>query len=353
MKILHIFGAVVAVHLAVFLVIFAVPGCRSTGKSTTAGTGSPELGAAPMAAGAPAPFSPAPGETPATANSTVAYQPDMGVRFSPTRPGSPVAAVVQPTASPDVLPASTYVVAKGDSLWSIAHKHGISIAELTAANQLPANAAIRPGQKLMITAKKVPAATATAAASPGESAGPVHVVKSGETLSVIAKRHGTTINTLRRLNNLKSDVVRVGQQLALPDSGAVMPEATAGKAPPPPAARSASTLKHVVKAGETLEAIARLYRVSQREVGIANNIANPSKLRPGQELIIPGKSAGKPASPAAKPEAAPAQEAVAPADPFLPVPSEPEPAIKPTPDVPVIRIEDTPPVAAGDPGRAP
>ncbi len=132
-----------------------------------------------------------------------------------------------------------------------------------------------------------------------------------------------------------------------------MPEATAGKAPPPPAARSASTLKHVVKAGETLEAISRLYRVSQREVGIANNIANPSKLRPGQELIIPGKSAGKPASPAAKPEAAPAQEAVPSADPFLPVPAEPEPAIKPTPDVPVIRIEDTPPAAAGDPARVP
>ena len=352
MKILHIFGAVVAVHLAVFLIIFAVPGCRSTGKSASAGSGSPELGAVPTAAAEPTPFSPASGESQAGSNATVAYQPDMGVRFSPTRPGSPVAAVVQPTASPDVVPASAYVVAKGDSLWSIAHKHGITISELTAANQLSANASIRPGQKLMITAKKAPTASA-AAAGPAETAGPVHVVKSGETLSVIAKRHGTTINTLRRLNNLKSDVVRVGQQLALPDSGAVMPEATAGKAPPPPAVRSASTLKHVVKAGETLDAIARLDRVSQREVGIANNIANPSKLRPGQELIIPGKSAGKQAGPAAKPEAAPALEAVPSADPFLPVPAEPEPAIKPTPDVPVIRIEDTPPAAAADPGRAP
>lgn len=362
MKILHIFGAVVAVHLAVFLIIFAVPGCRSTGKSAAAGESAPPAGGTPMMGSDSASLSPAPGESPISASSTVAYQPDMGVRFSPTRPGSPVAGALKPTQTPDGVPASTYVVVKGDSLWTISKKQGVPMSELLAANKLSANASLKPGQKLMITSKPASASGATTGSvgtsTAGDNSGPVHVVKGGETLSVIARQHGTTYGTLKRLNNLKSDTVRVGQTLVLPDSGAVMPDVAAPKTPTPAPAinRSGGTFKHTVKAGETLEAISRMYKVSQREVGIANNIADPSKLRPGQELVIPGKAGTKPATPATTPANSSPSTTPAPApalDPFLPAKPEPEAAIKASPDVPVIRIEDTPPAGTTEPPRAP
>ena len=44
-----------------------------------------------------------------------------------------------------------------------------------------------------------------------------YVVKRGDTLSGIAKRHGTSVSKIKRLNNLKSDLIKIGQKLALPD----------------------------------------------------------------------------------------------------------------------------------------
>jgi len=350
MKILHIFGAVLAVHLAVFLVIFAVPGCRSTGRSPTASPSSVG-GAAPPVGGDVSPMTAGPAES--SMPSTVTYTPDTSVRFSPTRPGSPVAGAVQAAPVTDVVPAKTYTVGKGDSLWTVAKKHGISVQELAAANKLNPSASLKVGQKLIIAVKAAAsssssgASTAAAAAS-GETAGPTHVVKGGETLGGIARQHATTLGTLKRLNNLRSDTVRVGQVLVLPDSGSVMPETTPVKGSMATATKSAGGFKHTVKPGETLDAIRRLYNISVGALATANNITDPSKIRPGQELIIPGRSGPKTTTPAPAPTQPESKPAPAPeplADPFLPVPTEPEPAIRPVQEVPVIRIEDTPPSA--------
>jgi LysM repeat protein len=101
-------------------------------------------------------------------------------------------------------------------------------------------------------------------------------------------------------------------------------------------------LVHIVKSGESLDSIRKRYGISVGALATANNIADPSKIRPGQELVIPGKRAD-----AAAPAAAPA--AVAPtvtpdaASPFLPVVTpESESPLSPAPEVPVIRVEETP-----------
>jgi len=344
MKILHIFGAVVAVHLAVFLVIFAVPGCRSTGRSATASP-APEGGSAPLIGGNVSPMTAG-----AADSSTVAYTPDASVRFSPTRPGSPVAGAVQAAPVTDVVPAKTYTVGKGDSLWTVAKKHGISVPELASSNKLNASAPLKVGQKLIIAAKAAPSPSssgtpASVAAASGDIVGPTHVVKGGETLGAIARQHATTLGTLKRLNNLRSDTVRVGQVLVLPDSGSVMPETTPVKGSTATASKSAGGFKHTVRPGETLDAIRRLYNISVGALATANNITDPSKIRPGQELIIPGRSGPKSTTPApapTRPESKPVPAPEPLADPFLPLPTEPEPAIRPVQDVPVIRIEDTP-----------
>lgn len=352
MKILHIFGAVVAVHLAVFLVIFAVPGCRTTSKSPNAlregdappvGTNAPVGDASPLT---PAPVGAGAGD-PAP---TVAFPASQSVRYSPTRPNSPMAAAVQPAAPTGVTPATTYVVVKGDSLWKVAQKHHLTVAELAAANGLNPNAPLKLGQKLMIVAKtSAPSGASGAVAGGGGAAepsgGPVHDVKSGESLSVIAKMHGTTTGTLRRLNHLKSDKVVVGQKLALPEVSASVTESTASRSV---AASSVSggTVKHVVKTGETLGAIARRYGVSRNELGLVNNITDPLKLRAGQELVIPGVAAPKTAPPAPTPApGAPPAETVPSL--FQPVTDPVAPPVKDA--VPTIQIEDSPPAAPAKP----
>lgn len=345
MKILHIFGAVVAVHLAVFLVIFAVPGCRSTGKSpqaSSASTDSPALASADTTADSSPFASPgADGSSPA-----VAYGAQPNVRFSPTRPGTPAASEAAPIAAPASNGAkaatTTYLVTRGDSLWTVAKKNGVSVNELVKANNLKSNATLQIGQKLMI-----PAASAVAAsASSPEATGPTHTVKGGETLGQIARTHGTTVNTLKRMNKLTSDVVRPGKVLLLPEgSVSVMDAPPAAKsASAPAAARSGNSVKHAVKAGETLGSIARRYGISVGELVTTNNIQDPAKIRPGQELVIPGWSAPKTAEPAAV--SAPASVAFP--EPSLIAPAESASPLTPVTDadaqnnsqVPVIRIED-------------
>lgn len=339
MKILHIFGAVVAVHLAVFLVIFAVPGCRTTGKSPASSSSSAESSSAAVS----------PVETSPLATATegalpvVAYAAPASVRFSPTRPGTAEAVAAAPASTvTNAKPATTYLVTRGDSLWSIAKKHGITVAELSKANNLRSNAALQIGQKLTI-----PAATAVshAAASAGgaDQTGPVHVVKSGETLGQIARMHGTTVNTLKRMNKLSSDMVRPGKVLLLPEgSVSSMDVAPAVKATPSTSSRGSNPVKHAVQPNETLGAIARRYGISVGELVTANNIQDPSRIRFGQELIIPGWSAPKSASapaetkPAAQPEPAP----ITPAEQASPLTPVAEPAAQNNSQIPIIKIED-------------
>ncbi|MBM3872144.1 MAG: LysM peptidoglycan-binding domain-containing protein [Verrucomicrobia bacterium] len=346
MKILHIFGVVLAVHLGVFLVIFAVPGCRTTARKappTPADTvtaadavapapveGPSDLAAvAPLAESAPPPVA-------APAGATAPVPADATVRFSPLRPGA-----VTPGAAPTaegVTPARTHVVVRGDSLWTVARRYNLTVAEVAEANRLSPSATLAVGQKLLVPAPKRAAATT----APSGDDARVHVVKGGDTLGTIARQHGTTIATLKRLNGLKSDLVRVGQRLTVPEPGMALPEPSVAKPAPPAAAtvNANGALVHVVKPGESLDSIRKLYGVTVGALATANNIADPSRIRPGQELVIPGRKATAPvAVPASASSATPADAS----SPFLPVatPANESP-LTPAPEVPVIQVQETP-----------
>jgi len=241
MKILQIFGAVVAVHLLAFIFIFASPGCQSGPRNVP----TPDA-TMPGAADTPSLYN----SYTAAYNSNAAPQPvDLGTasssgasasgQHSPTRPGSPSAVAIAPTrVIDDVSPVTTYTIVKGDSLWSVAKKNHLTVAELAKANKISAGAAVRPGQKLMVPVKAAPA---TPAAAPKEIA-PV--------------------------------------------------AAPAAKS----AAVGADGVKHTVQSGESLGVIARKYQVSVGELAAANNITDPSKVRAGQVLVIPGFKAVGPKS---------------------------------------------------------
>jgi LysM repeat protein len=211
-------------------------------------------------------------------------------RYTPTRPGAAA------DASAEIIPASTHTVQRGESLWTIARKNGLTTAELAAANNISANATLQIGQKLLVPSKGADSTADTG--SPASAGTTGYTVKSGDTLSGIAKRHGTTIAAIRSANNLRNDIVRVGQELQIPDgSTAPAPKAQSTAISTPPPASGQTT--HVVKMGDTLGAISRRYKVSVADIARANNITDPTRIGVGQELVIPGAGASSPPAQAA------------------------------------------------------
>lgn len=111
------------------------------------------------------------------------------------------------------------------------------------------------------------------------------MVRSGDTLSKLAKRHGTTTKELVKLNNLANpSLIRPGQKIRLPDPQA----ASAPSATSHTAARSTATGTHTVKTGDTFYSIARRYGLSPHALQAANPSAKAESLRPGQTLILGG-----------------------------------------------------------------
>lgn len=106
-----------------------------------------------------------------------------------------------------VAKSRTHRVRSGESLYTIGKRYGVSVDRLKAANGLRRNT-IRVGQELVIPARS----TGGAAASNGK----VHRVRSGDTLSEIARRYGTTVSKLRSANGLTSNRLRIGQELKIP-----------------------------------------------------------------------------------------------------------------------------------------
>ena len=153
---------------------------------------------------------------------------------------------------------SVYVVKRGDQLESIAVRHGTTISALMKANRIRSKNRIYVGQKLKI---------------PGTGSVPsVYVVKRGDILEKIAVRHGTTIRTLMKVNNIRSrNRIYVGQKLKIPGTDSV---------PMVP-------VVYVVKRGDNLDSIAGKYGTTIRALMKVNNIRSRNRIYVGQKLKIP------------------------------------------------------------------
>ena len=99
---------------------------------------------------------------------------------------------------------SMYTVKAGDSLWGIAKKYGTTVDYLKAINNLSSNL-LSIGQKI-----KVPDST-----SNDNNNDNIYIVKSGDTLYSIANKYNTTVSNLMNINNLKTNLLSIGQELKL------------------------------------------------------------------------------------------------------------------------------------------
>ena len=161
----------------------------------------------------------------------------------------------------------SYRVRPGDTLAKVAARHGIPLSRLAAWNGLRNTHKIHAGQRLTLYAS-----TRTASSS-GQG---THLVRSGETLTSIAQRHGMSVQSLRTMNGLGSgDVVRTGQKIRLGGGSAASSSAAKAKA-----------RLHVVKPGDTLTKIARLYRTSVDNIRSWNALNHAACIHPGDRLTI-------------------------------------------------------------------
>lgn len=120
---------------------------------------------------------------------------------------------------------------------------------------------------------------------------PVYTVRSGDTLSEIARRSGTTVAELVRLNGISNpDRIGVGQRIELPYNGAQAA----------PQAPQSSAATYTVRAGDTLSKIARANGTTWQELASLNNLSNPDRLSIGQTIRLspaPPQAAPRPQMP--------------------------------------------------------
>lgn len=187
--------------------------------------------------------------------------------------------------------STSYVVSAGDTLWAIANRNHTSVAALQLANGMSDATLIRIGESLTIpggnlAGGKTGTPIADASSPPSAATAGTYVVQSGDTLWSIAQRFGTSVATLAQLNGVANpSLIRLNQPLTIP-AGATAPVVATAASTSSIALTPSST--YTVVRGDTLSSIASRYGTSVSAIASANALANPSIIRTGQRLTIPG-----------------------------------------------------------------
>jgi membrane-bound lytic murein transglycosylase D len=154
-----------------------------------------------------------------------------------------------------------YRVRPDDSLWKIARKFGTSVEKLKYANNL-SSSIIRPGQRLKIPTR-------------GNVIYVKHRIRPGENIYVLAKKYGTSIDEIKRANNLKGSLIIAGETLSIPQrlSYTYVPRDVPKK------------VHHKIIPGDTLSELALRYRVSVSQIKRWNNMSSTTLIA-GRNLVI-------------------------------------------------------------------
>jgi membrane-bound lytic murein transglycosylase D len=185
----------------------------------------------------------------------------------------------------------------GETHATIARRHGLSTAQLESFNpgvRSSRNGALVAGQSLRIPApgvvefaRSVPDPSIERYGTTVRGARRTHVVRSGESLGVIARRYGTTVSALMRVNGMRRDVIFPGQVILIDGGAAPAPtrSATAAASSSPRPAASSAARTHLVQPGETLTSIARKYGTTIAEIRRLNGMSG-DRIRVGQRIRV-------------------------------------------------------------------
>lgn len=170
-----------------------------------------------------------------------------------------------PEWSPPQPATVTHRVRRGETLSAIARRYGTSVGAIMRSNNLRSANRIWPGQRLAVPVRGG-ASTSSASFNPASGE---HTVRRGDSLYSIARQYRTTVDRLRRDNNLAGNTIYPGQKLK------VAPGSQSG------------LRRYVVRRGDTPSGIAQAHRVGLSALLRANGLSSRSTIYPGQVLAIP------------------------------------------------------------------
>ncbi|MDQ1852734.1 peptidoglycan endopeptidase LytE [Bacillus stercoris] len=181
--------------------------------------------------------------------------------------------------------AQSIKVKKGDTLWDLSRKYDTTISKIKSENHLRSDF-IYVGQTLSINGKS----TSSKSSSSSSSSSSTYKVKSGDSLWKISKKYGMTVNELKKLNGLKSDLLRVGQVLKLKGSSSSSSSSSSSVS-------TSSTSTYKVKRGDSLSKIAKQYGTTVSKLKSLNGLKS-DVIYVNQVLKVKGTStsSSKPAS---------------------------------------------------------
>ena len=171
---------------------------------------------------------------------------------------------------------TSYIVKKGDTIYTIARNNNISVDTLIKDNSLTNNT-LNVDQILKI---RIPEGTTTLVEEcfgpdytpPDDTTTITYTVKKGDNLYDIAKKYNTSVSAIKSLNNLTSNTLNIGQILKIPSES-----------------NNVSQTSYTVKTGDSLYSIASKYNTTVSEIKSLNNLAT-NTLNIGQILKIPSTS---------------------------------------------------------------
>ena len=168
----------------------------------------------------------------------------------------------------DITEGEYYIVNRGDTLYSISRKFNVSVDELRRLNNLNNNI-LQIGQRLLIKPDN---------SINDDISTSTYIVKPGDTLYSIARVYNISVDKLKELNNLDSNILTVGQELIIRENTLV---------PNLPSDSNSST--YIVKRGDSLYSIANMYKTTVQNLINLNNLTS-NVLQIGQELVVPNNT---------------------------------------------------------------
>lgn len=217
-----VFGFILALHVGVISILFVQPGCQSSVQAPT--QSDYQLNSLEQANS----------EAPSALD--LAYQEssliDASLSESDYDQLNEIEGVFLEeeafTVSVNEVSMDTYTIQSGDTLWDLAKRFDTTVAELCELNGLNKDSVLQIGRVIDVPtgdSKEMEITKETATLyqpSTYEGVGQSYLIASGDSLSRIAKKFGTTVDALKAANSLTSDRIYSGQKLLIPVDGVVV-----------------------------------------------------------------------------------------------------------------------------------
>ncbi|NPC92007.1 LysM peptidoglycan-binding domain-containing protein [Bacillus sp. WMMC1349] len=174
--------------------------------------------------------------------------------------------------------AANVQVQSGDTLWGLSQKYGTTVTQIKQENQLTSDM-IYVGQTLSINGSSSTTQSTTST---------TYKVVSGDSLWKIANTHNMTVNELKSLNSLTSDIIYVGQVLKVKGTTSTSPNTTS-----PTGSSSSDSTTYKVISGDSLSKIAKSYNMTVEELKSLNGLTSDI-IYVGQVLKVKGTTSTSP-----------------------------------------------------------